>query len=105
MAIYPFCICPQRFHHRIVEGRTDDTNRLALPVGPGAIGQQHDSQSTFEVDPQGSSRVAKMAGRVAAEESAQTRKAGRAYPIPEPANSPAADQYESVNNWTVSERK
>ena len=44
-----------------MKGRTNSTNGLALAVRPGTIGEQHDGELAFEVDPQGSSRVAEMA--------------------------------------------
>jgi hypothetical protein len=45
-----------------VESGTDSTNGLALAVWPSAIGEQYNGELALEIDPQGSSRVAQMAG-------------------------------------------
>jgi hypothetical protein len=45
-----------------MECRADGANGLAVAVGPGSIGQQHDRHLALKVDPQRSSRIAKMAG-------------------------------------------
>jgi hypothetical protein len=55
-------LLPNFLEDRIVEGGTDSTNGLALAVRPGTIGEQYDGELAFEIDPQGSSRIAEMAG-------------------------------------------
>ena len=63
-----------------MEGGPDSTNGLALAVRPGTIGEQYDGELAFEIDPQGSSRIAEMAGRVAAKESAGGGRLGGCIP-------------------------
>jgi len=54
-----------------VEGRPYHADALTLPLGPGAIGQQHHSYLMLEVDPERRTSIAEMSGGLAAEKLAR----------------------------------
>jgi hypothetical protein len=48
------------FSHRVVKGGPNLADQLTLPVGPGSVGEKHDCNPGFKVDPKGTSAIAKM---------------------------------------------
>ena len=53
----------KRLSNGIVKSGPDLANQLALPVGPGAIGQQHNGYTGLPINPKRAAAVAKMPDR------------------------------------------
>ena len=61
-------------------------DQLALPIGPGAIGQQNHGDRGIQIDPERTAAIAEVPDRMRSKNACRPTSSPTAYPSPAPAN-------------------